>query len=138
MKNLMLKTLGSISLLLGVLGVFLPLLPSTCFILLAAWSFNKSSPRFHSWLVNRSPFANSIQNWQRNKSVPRKVKWVATISLASSFAITAWLVPNPILLTALAVGMLGLLAYLLTRPDEFSKDSELTSEYIPVSNQLII
>lgn len=138
MKNIVLKIIGSISLFLGFIGVFLPLLPSTCFILLAAWSFNKSSPRFHSWLVQRSPFANSIQNWQRNKSVPRKVKCVATLSLVSSFAITAWLVPNPVLLTALAVGMFGLLAYLLTRPDEFSSDTEVTSEYIPESNQLII
>lgn len=139
MKNTLLKILGGICLLLGGLGAFLPLLPSTCFILLAAWSFSKSSPRFHAWLVKRSPFAESIQNWQRNKSIRRKVKVIATLSLASSFLLTAWMLPDPLLLAGLGLAMAALLAYLLTRPDEFSRcaragaDSECRREL----NQLI-
>ena len=141
MKNILLKILGSICLLLGGLGAFLPLLPSTCFILLAAWSFNRSSPRFHDWLVRRSPFAGSIQNWQRNKSIARKVKVIATLSLVSSFLLTAWMLPNPLLLTSLGIAMAALLAYLLTRPDEFSRrarrNTQANSECRHELNQLI-
>ncbi len=116
MKTIMLKAVGSISLTLGVLGAFLPLLPSTCFILCSAWAFSKSSPRFHAWLLFQSPFAESIQNWQQNKSVPIRVKVIATISLMSSFLMTLWLIPNPMFLTVLGTGMIVLLVYLLTRP----------------------
>lgn len=118
MKIFALKLLGAISLSLGVLGAFLPLLPSTCFILLAAWAFNQSSPRFHSWLVRRSPFSQSIYYWQQHRVIPTRVKWFATLSILTSFALTAWIVPNPVVITVLGAGMVLLLAYLLTRDSE--------------------
>ena len=121
MKIFALKLLGAISLSLGVLGAFLPLLPSTCFILLAAWAFNRSSPRFHTWLVRRSPFSQSIYHWQQHRVIPRKVKWFASLSLLTSFTLTAWLVPNPVVITLLATGMVLLLAYLLTRASEVNE-----------------
>lgn len=118
MKRVFLQTLGCISLMLGVLGAFLPLLPSTCFILLATWLFSKSSPRFHHWLVEQSPFSESIQNWQKYRVITRKTKWIASASIFTSFALTVWLFPNPWLVTSLGISMAGLLAYLLTRQNE--------------------
>ena len=70
MKVFILKLIGGVSLTLGVPGAFLPLLPSTCFILLATWAFSKSSPQFHNWLCYRSPFSDSIQNWQQHRTIP--------------------------------------------------------------------
>jgi uncharacterized membrane protein YbaN (DUF454 family) len=117
MKNFILKLIGGVSLTLGVLGAFLPLLPSTCFILLATWAFSKS-PRFHGWLYYRSPFSTSIQNWQQHRVVPKKVKMMAVLSLVTSFALTAMFVPNTVILASLGLGMVALLAYLLTRLSE--------------------
>ena len=118
MKILILKLVGAVSLSLGVLGAFLPLLPSTCFILLATWAFSKSSPRFHTWLVVHSPFAESINNWQQHRVIPKKVKLFATLSIMVSFAFSAWLISNPTVITLLAGGSVILLAYMLTRNSE--------------------
>lgn len=118
MKNLVLKIAGLISLGLGVIGAFLPLLPSTCFILLSTWLFSKSSPRFHHWLVCRSPFSESINNWQEHRVIPKKVKVMASLSIVVSFAMSAWLLSNPYVLTLFAAGMLVLLGYLLSRDSE--------------------
>jgi len=71
-KVFILRIVGTLSLALGVVGAFLPLLPSTCFILLSAWSFSKSSPRFHNWLVTQSPFSQSITNWHQHRVVEKK------------------------------------------------------------------
>jgi uncharacterized protein len=125
MKNFILKLIGGVSLALGVVGAFLPLLPSTCFILLATWAFSKSSPNFHEWLYYRSPFSDSIQNWHQHRVIPNKVKGVATVSLVTSFVLTVMIVSNEVLLVSLGLGMVSLLAYLLTRPsgvdDHFKK-----------------
>ncbi len=129
MKIIVLKVVGSISFALGVLGVFLPLLPSTCFILLSTWAFSKSSPKFHRWLYYQSPFSQSIQNWQQHRIVPRKTKVIATVSLIVSFAITAYVITNTTVLIALAAGMTGLLVYLLTRDDEHSVSEVVNSKH---------
>ena len=123
MKNFALRILGSISLALGVLGVFLPLLPTTCFILLSAWAFSQSSPKIYHWLYYQSRFASSIQSWKKHRIVPRKVKAIATLSIVSSFTITAVFIGNVFVLIPLGAGMSVLLGYLLTRNDESSIDN---------------
>ncbi len=123
MKILIYNLIGGISLTLGVLGVFLPLLPSTCFILLATWAFSKSSPLFHSWLLHKSPFSESIQSWQQHRIIPVKVKWIATISIIASYTITLLFVTNAYVLVTLGFGLLGLLAFILSRPGEINFES---------------
>ena len=138
MKIILLKILGSLALALGVLGAFLPLLPSTCFILLSAWSFSKSSPRFHAWLIQQSPFAHSIQSWQQNRSIPKNVKVIATVSLLSSYAITAMFISNLIVLGVLAAGMSVLLIYLLTRTSNEAESKSARFQYKYELNQPIV
>jgi len=65
---------------LGVLGIFLPLLPTTPFLLLAAACYVRSSKRFYRWLLNNKWFGNYIKNYRERKGVPLKVK-LFTISL---------------------------------------------------------
>ena len=65
---------------LGIIGIFLPLLPTTPFLLLAAACFARSSKRFYNWLLNNRWFGNYIKNYREGKGVPLKVK-VLSISL---------------------------------------------------------
>lgn len=72
--------LGLIALLLGVIGIFLPLLPTTPFVLLAAICFSKSSPRLHQWLLSHKLFGTLIRDWEENGVIRTKVKCIATVS----------------------------------------------------------
>lgn len=79
MKSL-LAVLGVVSLSLGVAGIFLPLLPTTPFLLLAAWAFVRSSPRLYAWLINHPHLGEYIRNFRENRAIPLRVK-VVSVSL---------------------------------------------------------
>jgi hypothetical protein len=73
-KHLTLLSTGWISLALGVIGIFLPLLPTTPFLLLSAWCFSQSSPRFHDWLLNHPKLGVFITAWTNKEGIDSSVK----------------------------------------------------------------
>ena len=89
-KRYLLISIGFLSLGLGVLGIFLPLLPTTPFLLLAASCFYKSSQRFHSWLLNHRVFGRHIGNYIENRAVDPKTKWFALIILWSAIGFSIY------------------------------------------------
>jgi len=70
----------------------LPLLPTTPFLLLAAWCFARSSPRFHHWLLYRSWFGSYIRHWQEHRALPPGAKPRALIFIVITFAVSLYLV----------------------------------------------
>ena len=92
MQRTILIIIGWLAVALGTLGVVLPLLPTTPFILLAAWCFARSSPRFHHWLLYRSWFGGYLRHWQKYRAMPRGAKPRAIILILLTFAISLWLV----------------------------------------------
>ena len=81
MKRTLYKPLGFLSLLLGLLGIPLPVLPSTPFILLAAWFFARSSEKWHSWLLASELFGPMIRNWDDNRCISCRTKVVALLAM---------------------------------------------------------
>src|SRR5262245_18957804 len=68
------KAMGFVFVGLGVLGAFLPLLPTTPFLLVSLWAFSRSSRRFHQWLYMHPRFGPRLQEWHEQGVVPVKVK----------------------------------------------------------------
>lgn len=84
-------TLGAISLALGIIGIFLPLLPTTPFVLLAAACFARGSERFHGWLLSHPRFGPLVHDWQTHRAIPLRAKWLALSMMWVSMGTTAWL-----------------------------------------------
>ena len=102
-RNLYLA-LGWICLLLGLVGAVLPLMPTTIFLLAAAWAFARSSPRLHHWLREHSHFGEAIRAWEEHHAMPRRAKRMAFLALALSYAVTAT-VFGPLSIAAIVGGI---------------------------------
>lgn len=92
MQRIVLLTLGWLAIVLGTLGIVLPILPTTPFMLLAAWCFARSSPRFHHWLLWRSPFGRYIRHWQQHRAMPPGTKGRAMVVTVATFCLSIWMV----------------------------------------------
>lgn len=93
MKRILLIMVGWLCVVLATLGVVLPLLPTTPFLLLAAWCFARSSPRFHHWLLHRSWFGSYLRHWQAHRALPKGAKPKAVALIVTTFAISIYFVP---------------------------------------------
>ena len=100
---------------LGIAGIFLPLLPTTPFLLLAAYSFSRSSPALHQWLVSHPKLGPPIVAWERDRAISRKGKKAATLAIAMTPAIS-WLLAVPAWVLAVQIVVLAaVLTFIWTR-----------------------
>ena len=88
MTRLIWLIIGGSSLGLGTLGIFLPLLPTVPFFLLAAFGFSKSSTKMHNWILNHKVFGPDIQNWNENRIIHRRAKLMASAGMAGSLILS--------------------------------------------------
>ena len=104
---------------LGVVGIFLPLLPTTPFVLLAAFCFSRGSQTLHSWLLTQQTFGPIIRDWNQHGVIRQRVKWISTclIILMLSYPVFFKELPLFAKIAAAAVG-LGVLGFIWTRPSE--------------------
>lgn len=109
--------LGLFFVVLGVIGAFLPVMPTTIFIILAAGSFGKSSPRLEKWLLNHRYFGPPLQAWRAEGAIPGVAKIVALSSMFLGYALFLWQA-KPVLWLAIGVFVLliGCAVYVLSRP----------------------
>lgn len=108
---------GWISLILGLIGIVLPLLPTTPFILLAAFCFQRGSDRLHRWLVNHPRFGPLITDWRERGAIPRKAKRNAMIALVAVLGISLLVGVASHILLIQAVALTAVATFILTRPD---------------------
>ena len=109
--------LGMLFMALGIAGIFLPVLPTTPFMLLAAACYARASTRFYNWLLNNAAFGPTILEWRRHRSIPWRVKLSAIALMAATLSISiVFFVPWPELQVALALFGLLLGTYLYRIP----------------------
>jgi len=106
--KLLYAILGTVSLCLGILGIFLPLLPTTPFLLLTAALYFKSSPKLYNWLIRHKYFGSYIRNFREHKAMPLKAKilsitllWITMLNCVFFVVSYPWL---RIILLLIAVG----------------------------------
>lgn len=109
-------TLGMLAFFVGAIGVFLPVLPTTPFIILAAFAFGKGSTRLRSWLENNAIFGPIIRNWEADGVIAQRFKNIAYTLMALSFltSIIAGLRPPILAIQGVCLGCAVL--YISTRP----------------------
>lgn len=102
---------GALALVLGVMGIFLPLLPTTPFVLLAAFCFSRGSERWEAWLLGHPRLGPLVRDWRRHHAIPLRAKQLATLMMALSctwawFAIpSAWRVAPALSCACVALWM---------------------------------
>lgn len=84
MKTLFWRSLVVIFITLGIIGAILPGMPTTVFLILAAWAASKGWPAMDAWLLNHPRYGATLRNWRENGTVPRKAKWIASIMMLFS------------------------------------------------------
>lgn len=109
---------GLLCLGLAVLGLFLPLLPATPFLLLAAACFARSSERLHGWMLRHRRIGPLLRDWETRRAIRPGAKRAATAAILASGLLTYGLAhPAPGVLAGLALCLGGVLAFIWTRPN---------------------
>lgn len=106
---------GGICVVLGVIGIFLPLLPTTPLMLLAAACFARSSRRFHDWLLANRTFGPLILEWEKHRAIPRRTKLTAIALMSLTLAVSIVFFVEPPWLQGLLAAFGVLLAVWLYR-----------------------
>ncbi len=113
----LLKGVAVLSLALGIIGAFVPIMPTVPFILLAAWAAARSSPRLSNWLEQHPTMGPYIREWRHGGVVRRSAKWTATLMMAGGAVIMLVFVrPLWVPLAAIAV-MASVATWLWLRPE---------------------
>jgi len=115
--RLLFAAFGTLFLGLGVVGIFLPLLPTTPFLLLAVACYARSSRRLFNWLLNHARLGPLIREWHEHRAIPYRAKRTALLLIALSFSISiAFFVPGWPAKLVMGVGGLVLMVWIARIP----------------------
>ncbi len=113
---------------LGVVGIFVPGLPTTVFLLVAVWAFSKSSERFHAWLWSHPHLGPPIRRWHEHRVIPIRAKVFAALTMTASFVyVTGFVAEDWLLPAVMAAILIPSAAYVLSRASE-PPDAALSKE----------
>lgn len=109
-------TSGLMAVVIGSVGIFVPLLPTVPLMILAAFCFGKSSPRLHRWLVQHPVYGPHIRDWQGHGAIHPGAKRIATVSIGLAFGLSIVLGVRPAILGIQAAVLAAVLIFIWTRP----------------------
>lgn len=110
------RILGMTFVALGVLGAALPLLPTTPFLLAAAYAFARSSPQLHDWLIEHPRFGPLIEDWRRHGAIATETKVLSILTMIAAWTLSFALEVSPTILAIQAVVLTASGLFILTRP----------------------
>ena len=114
--------LALVALTLGVVGIVVPGLPTTPFVLLAAGAAARGSPRLHAWLLAHRRFGPPLQAWERERAIPRGAKWASTIGMTAC-AVLLFALVRPIVWPIVGTGAMALVSWWIwSRPEGRGRD----------------
>lgn len=117
MKKVLYLSLGLFLTCLGIIGAFLPVMPTTVFLIGALFCFTKSSPRLESWLIQHPKYGTSLVAWRKHGAISKKVKCIACCSMLISFILVCLFASMPIPAYIGIAMFMGVGAYfVVTRP----------------------
>jgi len=107
--------IGHASLAVGFVGIFVPLLPTTPFVLLSAVCYSRGSERFHTWLLEHERFGPMIHSWREHRAIGVRAKIAAVVTVALSITFSVIRLDLPWNAIALVIGA-AVLTFILSRP----------------------
>ena len=107
--------MGHASIAVGFIGIFVPLLPTTPFVLLAAVCYSRGSERFHTWLHEHHRFGPMIHSWREHRAIGIRAKIAAVITVVASITYSTIRLDAPWNVIALLIGA-AVLTFILSRP----------------------
>jgi len=122
MNKVALLALGWICVGLGFIGIFVPGLPTTIFLIIALWAFTKSSKRLRIWLLNHKRFGPILRNWQEHKVVPLKAKILMVVLQTLVVIIVQYTFDNLFITVGLAIILLMVATYVISLPSRVSEN----------------
>jgi uncharacterized protein len=115
--------LGWVFVALGVIGLILPMMPGAVFLIIAAWCFARSSPRFEAWLLEHRTLGKPLRDWRAAGAIPRSGKIMACAGMMLGFTTFYYTVaPTLPLALGVAAGFLACAAYVVSRPAVAEQD----------------
>jgi uncharacterized membrane protein YbaN (DUF454 family) len=132
--KILINIVGSLALILAILGLFLPLLPTTPFLLLASACYARGSKRMQKWLHNNRLFGEYIRNYEEGKGIPLKAKVIAVLLLWTSLVLSGYHVQSTVLKAVLLAVGVAVTAYLIRlrtcrpEPHQFCGDTDKRTE----------
>ncbi len=115
---------GLLLVLIGLVGIIVPGLPTTIFLILAAACFAKSSPSLHQRLLEHPGFGPIIENWNNDKSIPRRAKQLAIAMIAVSYGVTWYTLSNLWLKLSIGLILVMVVIYLIRLPVSIENEFE--------------
>ena len=123
MKRSILISLGWLCVGLGFIGIFVPGIPTTIFLIIALWAFTKSSPKLRHWLLNHKRFGPILNNWQKHKVVPRRAKILMVVLMSLAVILFYYSSQSLILTIGLIIILVSVAIYVISLPSEIPENS---------------
>ena len=123
MKRAILISLGWLCVGLGFVGIFVPGIPTTIFLIIALWAFTKSSEKLRHWLLNHKRFGPILNNWQEHKVVPRKAKILMVILMSLAVVLFYYSSQNLYLTIGLIIILVSVAIYVISLPSKTPEKS---------------